>query len=282
MGYIVIDTCVWLELASKPNLRPLLDALQEFVAPPSHQLVVPASIMTEFRRNRDSCRDSWERSFKSHIQAFKLVYQAIPETQTDLVRVQGLAQEIIQKNRPVLEGSLVVVDKILSTAKPWHPGPEDYQDACTRCLEIRAPAIQKNRSSVGDCLIWRAVLALLKQHCVWFCSANTSDFSNPKKKDELHPDLAAEALGGPHKLQYYSDPSDLVDDLRKLGKAPPPPVALPRYYDYAPSTPTRCPNCNADGSFTSGAYLRSKYGGLTWQYVCMSCGVHVDTGDFWD
>ncbi|WP_141592499.1 PIN domain-containing protein [Myxococcus sp. AB056] len=282
MGYIVIDTCVWLELASKPNLRPLLDALREFVAPPPHQLVVPAPIMTEFHRNRDGCRDSWERGFRTHIQNFKFIYQAIPETRNDLVRVQGIAQEMVQKKRQVIEDNLVTVDTILAAAKSWHPGPDDYQDACTRCLEMRAPAVQKNRSSVGDCLIWRAVLDLLKQHCVWFCSANTSDFSNQKKKDELHPELATEASGGPHTLRYYSDPSNLVEDLRKLRNAPPPAVALPRYYDYAPSTPTRCPKCNADGSFTSGAYLRSQYGGLTWQYVCTSCSFHFDTGDFWD
>jgi len=282
MGYIVVDTCVWIELASKPSLRPLLDAFRQFVKPPPHQLVVPASVLTEFARNRSGCRESWERSLNGHIQGFKFIYQAIPETRDDLVRVREFARERIAKSRTMIEDSVSVVDALLAGAVAWNPGHEDYQDACTRCLELVAPAVQKNRSSVGDCLIWRAVLALLKDHCVWLCSANTSDFSNPKKTDELHEELKKEASGGKHTLRYYSDPSVLVEELRKLQSAPSPQVALPRYYDHVQPNPTLCPRCNAEGSFTNGAYLRSQYGGLTWQYICDSCGFRFDTGDFWD
>lgn len=125
MGYIVIDTCVWIELASKPNLRSLLDVLKEFIQPPPHKLVVPVSVMTEFERNRKDCRSSWERSLNGHIQGFKSVYQAIPETRTDLVRARDLAQDAIQKSRAAIEDSVDVVHSILSGAEKWQPKPTD-------------------------------------------------------------------------------------------------------------------------------------------------------------
>lgn len=224
----------------------------------------------------------WESGLLGHIRNFKLVYQAIPEVEEDLARIRDRAQEVIEKARETVTDSVDVVDKLLSGAEAWNPGPDDHEDACQRCLEMKAPAVQKNRSSVGDCLIWRSVISLLHDHCVWFCSANKSDFSDPKKHDDLHPDLVSEASGGPHTLHYFSDPSVLVEELRKIHHAPPPAVPLPRYYDHVASAPTRCPGCNAEGTFTSGSYLRSQYGGLTWQYVCTSCGFRFDTGDFWD
>ena len=280
MGYIVIDTCVWIELASKPSLRPLLDALKEYVQPPSHKLVVPSPIATEFARHRDECRGSWEKSLKGHIGGLKFIYQAIPNTRADLVRARDLANETIQKSRETIEDSVDVVGGLLDGAEPWQPKADDFEDACNRCLEMRAPAVRKNRSSVGDALIWRAVLDLLRSKCVWLCTENTSDFSNPQRLDELHSDLAAEASGGPHALQYYSDPSVLIEELRKLANAPT--ADLPRYYDYVAPVPTRCPRCDSEGSFADGAYLRSQFGGLTWQFICGSCGYRFDTGDFWD
>lgn len=48
----------------------------------------------------------------------------------------------------------------------------------------------------------------------------------------------------------------------------------------APST--KCSRCSQENSFTSGSYLTSQYGGLTWQYICKSCGYHLDTGEFFD
>ena len=46
--------------------------------------------------------------------------------------------------------------------------------------------------------------------------------------------------------------------------------------------PNICPMCNAEFSFTNGAYLRSQYGGLTYQYSCMKCHFKYDTGEFFE
>ncbi len=157
MGYIVIDTCVWIELASKPSLRPLLDALEEFVKPPPHRLVVPAPVATEFARNRAGCRNSWERSFKGHIQGLKFIYTAIPETKDDLVRARDLAHQTIEKSRQTVQDSVGVVDKILNDAKSWDPAPEDYQDTCS-VSDQRSPGDRRGcafQAPVGSLLTMR-------------------------------------------------------------------------------------------------------------------------------
>jgi hypothetical protein len=287
MGVIVLDTCVWINLASTPALRGILDALIPYAAPPPHRIIVPASVRTEFARNREDCKKSWQRSIQGYLKSFAHVVQAIPGTRDDLERARKHALDEFQKADGAIEDGIALVDKIFADSETWDPAEADHRDACDRCLGIRAPAMKRSRTSVGDCLLWRAVLSLQGEHCVWFCTSNTGDFSDPKQEENLHPDLLKEVQGRTHQVRFYSDPSQLIEALRaesietEKQKAAAK-VAVPRYYDYAPVAPSHCPNCKAEGAFNEGAYLRSRYGGLTLQYVCMECGYHHDTGEFFD
>lgn len=76
------------------------------------------------------------------------------------------------------------------------------------------------------------------------------------------------------KLPNYEELKTIAEEERQL------PTNLS--FSSAPSYPTECPQCKAMNSFTSGAYLNSRHGGLTLQYICQRCGFRFDTGDFFD
>lgn len=153
--------------------------------------------------------------------------------------------------------------------------PADFQDASNRCLDVQAPAEKRNRSAVGDCLLWLAVLRHLGEGEVWFCTSNFHDFSGVRQ-DELHASLDAEAKTRKHQLTYFHDPTVLMKHLD--AKA----VRLPEYFHELPTNFNieNCPRCG--GALTGGAYLRSQYGGLTYHRLCTSCGSQIDTGEWFE
>jgi hypothetical protein len=63
---VIIDTCVWIELAEKPPLYPLLAELGKLSSIGVFQLVLPTPIFIEFQRNRSRTLEKWAKSFDSH------------------------------------------------------------------------------------------------------------------------------------------------------------------------------------------------------------------------
>lgn len=97
-------------------------------------------------------------------------------------------------------------------------------------------------------------------------SINTPAFSKRKTGKPIEEEIKAfkevETL-------FESRATPLATDLRSHSPN----------YDLPPSI---CWKCQSQNSFTSGSYLRSQYGGLTWQYICNKCGSRYDTGDYFD
>jgi PIN domain len=49
---ILIDTCVWLDLAKDYQQQPILAALEELIRLEEVELILPRTILKEFARNR--------------------------------------------------------------------------------------------------------------------------------------------------------------------------------------------------------------------------------------
>ncbi len=52
MFNILIDTCVWLDLAKDPRQHPVLGVIEQMVHERLIALIVPQIVVEEFRRNR--------------------------------------------------------------------------------------------------------------------------------------------------------------------------------------------------------------------------------------
>ena len=86
------------------------------------------------------------------------------------------------------------------------------QRAEERCNTEQPPSHKK--SSLQDCKIWEQCLDLLREHDVIFVS-NDQDFRGHRRREELHPQLRAEADRVPGgNLTFHAGMSSLLLDLR--------------------------------------------------------------------
>ena len=65
--FLIIDTCVWIGLASEPKLYGLLETLNISLKETDFTLVLPESVKVEFERHRDGIKSSWKNKCKSLI-----------------------------------------------------------------------------------------------------------------------------------------------------------------------------------------------------------------------
>lgn len=283
MKFLIIDTCVWLELAEKPPLRALLQELQTALRAKVRQLVLPTPVLLEYDRNRARLSESWVKSLQGHIKHLNGLKQILSSVKDEIARTQEAGRAAIAEANKSVPQNLMDIESIFEAARIWEPNEVHFRETCDRNMKFKPPAQEPKRSSVGDCLIWAAVLDLLDEGEVWFCSANSSDFSGPERKDQAHPDLVTEAAAKGNGFRYFNNPTELVEELLKeLPKeVKTATVYLPKYFDYVPAPPVKCPKCGGK-FYEDGAFLNSAYGGLTLQYICRGCGFHFDTGDFFD
>jgi hypothetical protein len=198
MFNVLIDTSVWLDLADNQKQTPLLDPLIEMLSNEFMRLLVPRTVLTEFKANRERVARSSERSLSTH---FNLVKDAIrkaggQEPQKD--RVLDYLSDVDHRI-PLIGGAakatLDRIEGILNVAAPIEISDAVKVRAADRCLMRRAPCHQ-NKNSMAD-----AVLIETYFECVRngkpgdrfaFVTHNHTDFSLAGGNRKLpHADLAA-------------------------------------------------------------------------------------------
>jgi|SRR5690606_35133354 len=76
MHYMMLDTCVLLDISTRKADLPIVSALEELVSAGSVQLVIPDLVITEFERNKDDVAEKTRRRLS---QEFKQVRSVVEE-----------------------------------------------------------------------------------------------------------------------------------------------------------------------------------------------------------
>jgi hypothetical protein len=199
----------------------------------------------------------------------------LPAKGADIEALVKAAETVVRANGAQTLETVKTVSALVASAEQCPPRDEDFKEACDRCLDVKAPAVRKSRSAVGDCLLWLSVLHHLETQEVIFCTTNKNDFSDTREH-ELHADLASEAKAAKNPLKYFHDPTALIRHLDTAG------TKVPEYFHEVPGMLNiqHCPQCG--GALEDGAYLQSRYGGLTYHRFCKACRAQVDTGEWFD
>lgn len=198
MFNVLIDTCVWLDLADKPQQTPLLEPLEGLLSYAGINLLVPQIVLDEFKRNR--ARVS-ERSTKGLTTHFNQVKDAIrraggPKRQKDRV-LQYLSD--IDHRLPEVGGSakatLDRIQGILEKSEPFETSDAAKLKAFDRALARKGPC-HNNKNSVADAMIietyFECVRAGKGRDRFAFVTHNKSDFSLVGGDDKLpHADIAS-------------------------------------------------------------------------------------------
>ena len=194
MFKILIDTCVWLDLAKDPNQQPLLDILEELIDEKKVSLIVPRTIVTEFHRNKDRIIKESGQSLSG---TFKRVKEAVGKFSDPKKRKKILEHlDDIDHKIPLLgeaaTESVTRITKLLSKSTIIEATPDIKLKAAQRAIDKKAP-FHRQRNSIEDAIIIETYISILKDKSRFiFITHNVKDFSVSQGDVNLpHPDIAS-------------------------------------------------------------------------------------------
>jgi hypothetical protein len=196
---ILVDTCVWLDLAKDRKQLPLLGVVEEMVRTGFIELIVPATILDEFRRNRERIARESAQSLSTH---FRLVREAVGEAGGNKRRMNAVLSylEDVDHKIPLLGGgaasTLDRIEKLLTTRASIQPTDAVFLRAAQRAIDRRAP-FHRDKNCMADALIIEMYGEYVTCNAARgvrfaFVTHNKADFSTEKGNQKLpHPDLSA-------------------------------------------------------------------------------------------
>lgn len=193
---LLVDTCVWLDLAKDYRGQVAIAVLEDLVNASEVELIVPQQVLDEFDRNKARVADEARRGLKSH---FRLVRQAIDRfggeaRKADLLAGLNEIDHQIGVDGDAVGESIERIHKLLRSTPAVPTSDAVKQRVIERALANKAP-YHRARNSVGDAILVEiyadvALAATADAPCA-FITHNTKDFSSTNGDFRLpHPDLA--------------------------------------------------------------------------------------------
>jgi len=193
---ILIDTCVWLDLAKDYRTTPVLTAIEDLVRAGAIQLIVPETIPAEFARNKDRVMEDTKRSLTSH---FKRVRQAVDQFGEDDTKAATLKtlHEIDHKlavTGDMAQRTVETIEKLFAAAPIMAISDSAKLKAADRALAKVAP-FHLAKNSVADAIhleVYAEVMAAETdpETTFAFVTTNHRDFSQHKGDQRSpHADL---------------------------------------------------------------------------------------------
>jgi hypothetical protein len=200
MFMMLVDTCVWLDLAKDQKQAPVLSIVEKMYKKRILSLIVPRVLLDEFRRNRERVAKESARSLSSH---FRQVKEAVEKVAGDKRKMRGVLSYLDDVNHkiPILGGSaertLVRIEKLLTASPIIEPSEEVKLYAAQRALDRKAP-FHHAKNAMADAILIETYGACLRDKEASgvrfaFVTHNKSDFSiedgNHKKPHRDFADL---------------------------------------------------------------------------------------------
>lgn len=214
MFNVLLDTCVWLDLAADHRQRDMLETLDAFIALGHIQLLVPQLVLDEFKKNRERVAKASAKSISSQVQQVK---DAVRSLDMHSTRKKSLLAGLddVKHKVPLLGGpaeqALSYVERLFKKAVVLETSAAVKIAAAERALARKAPCHHENKNSIAD-----AMLIELYAHEVRngakgqrfaFVTHNKNDFSGMDHR-RPHDDLAS--LFTKIKSLYFVNLGDLL------------------------------------------------------------------------
>lgn len=194
---ILIDTCVWLDLAKDYRQQPVISALEDLAKSRQIELIVPQIVIDEFDHNRARVVEETQRSLQSH---FRLVREAVNRfaeeeyKEETLDALNEVDHRIVTKGEAVYD-SISRIDKLLKSVPALEATNDIKQRVTERAIAKKAP-YHRAKNSVGDAILIEIYAELVSsnkdgdiKHV--FVTHNTKDFSESHgDRRNPHKDLA--------------------------------------------------------------------------------------------
>jgi PIN domain len=196
MFSLLVDTCVWLDLAKDPDQQPLLAVVQELIQLKELRLIVPRTVLTEFSQNKARVIQESGRGLSS---AFKRAKYAIDKFGDPKKKRVALSQlNDIDHRLPTLGDAVSESAQRIETLLTSSPIIEITGDvkarAAQRAIDGSAP-FHRQRNSIADAILIEAYSDYVRDNAgkgerFSFVTHNVKDFSDPAGNNKSpHPDL---------------------------------------------------------------------------------------------
>jgi hypothetical protein len=197
MFHLLIDTCVWLDLAKDHQQESLLSVLEELVKQKQVSVILPRTIIEEFARNKTRVAEDSCRSLSS---VLKRVKEAVNKFGDGRGKKMALDQlNDVDHKIPILGeaavGTIARIEKLFAGSAIIELTDEIKLKAAQRAIDKKAP-FHKQRNGMNDAILIEEYANIIKTNNAAgvrfaFVTHNTSDFSHPNSSNKLpHPDIA--------------------------------------------------------------------------------------------
>jgi hypothetical protein len=215
MILLLVDTCVWLDIAKSPNDEPILSSIETLVEQNVITLLAPEIITKEFARNKDRVRDD---ARKRLTQEFKKVRKAIELFGADQNKSAAIgALDDVNHRLPILSeqiiSSITRIEMLFQKSKISPITQAMHEQVGIRGLEKKAP-FHKNKNSIADALLMEVFHEESNKPGIdssYFVTLNINDFSSPTDGRLIHSDYAAYFADG--KTTYTINIADLLKEI---------------------------------------------------------------------
>ncbi|MER9445198.1 PIN domain-containing protein [Mesorhizobium sp. M0340] len=211
---VLVDTCVWLDIAKDYRQQPLIGALETLIGAGEVELLVPKVVLDEFARNKERVIAETQRSLNSH---FRIVREAVAQFADDDYRAKTLEALNEVGHKIAVSGDAVneSVDRIEMLLRPVRPlkATNAIKARVSDRAIARLAPYHRSKNSVGDAILVETYSGIVKaakdgaRHA--FVTHNTRDFSDERGDLRApHADLAP--LFGTESSTYWTSLVDLL------------------------------------------------------------------------
>jgi hypothetical protein len=195
---MLIDTCVWLDLAKDPRQEPVLGVVEEMVKRDMVTILVPRVVLDEFRRNRERIARDSAKSLSAHV---RLVKDTVAKIGGDKKRIQIVLSHLDDVNHkiPIVGGVAIDtvdrIEKLLTAAPVIEPTETVRLRAAQRAIEKKAP-FHHDKNAMADAIIIETYAECRRDKTASgvrfaFVTHNKNDFSIENGNHKIpHPDIA--------------------------------------------------------------------------------------------
>lgn len=193
---LLVDTCVWLDLAKDYRQAALLDVLENLIDQGEVCLILPRTVVTEFERNKSRVVEDGGRSLSSSLRRARETVERLGNgrgKRVALAQLDEVDHRLPQLRDAAIE-SLVRIEGLFLQASVIETSNEVLLAAARRAIERKAP-FHRQRNGMDDAVLLETYIGLVQAKDsvgvrFSFVTHNTRDFSDPTgDKRHPHPDL---------------------------------------------------------------------------------------------
>ena len=213
---LLIDTNLWLDLASDYRLTPVLTAIEQLILADKIELLMPEIVLDEFARHRERVAEQRRRSLTSHIQCVRSAVEqfADADTKPDAMHQLNEIQKGVAIKGSISERTTQTVERVMATSPRVLANHSVKLRAVDRAMANLAP-FHRSKNSMADALLIEIFAEIsgddsASEH--YFVTQNTRDFSQ-HQGDQRLPHADFEHIFHPATSHYSTS---LVDVVRSI------------------------------------------------------------------